>query len=176
MIIYCKIKSLIIDVDGTLTDGGIYYDSHGNEMKKFNTKDGTAFVLARAVGIKLIIITGRASECVRRRMTELHVDVLEQNVRDKTEWVKQYVKQNGIDSSEIGYIGDDLNDTKAMKFCGFIGCPADACKEVKEIATYISKINGGHGAVRDCIEHLLMEQNILEYAIEKAYFSKDTGI
>ena len=171
-----KIKQLIIDVDGTLTDGGIYYDSHGNEMKKFNTKDGTAFALARAAGIKLIVITGRESECVKRRMTELHVDILEQNVKDKTEWIKQYLIQNEIDGGEVGYIGDDLNDTKAMKLCGFVGCPADACREVKEIATYISEHNGGYGAVRGCIEYLLMKQESLESAIEKAYFANNTGI
>ena len=164
-----EIKSLIIDVDGTLTDGGIYYDSHGNEMKKFNTKDGTAFAAARAAGIKIIIITGRESECVKRRMTELQVDILEQNAQDKTAWVKQYITKNAIESGEIGYIGDDLNDINAMKLCGFAGCPADACDEVKQIATYISDKNGGHGAVRDIIESLLRQSGLWNEAVNMAY-------
>lgn len=167
------IKSIIIDVDGTLTDGGIYYDSHGNEMKKFNTKDGTAFALACAVGIKIIIITGRESECVKRRMTELHVDILEQNVINKSEWIIKFITQNNINSHEIGYIGDDLNDIKAMKLCGFIGCPADSCDDVKQIATYISDKNGGHGAVRDIIENILRLNGKLDDAKMRAY---GTGI
>lgn len=150
-----NIKSLIVDVDGTLTDGGIYYDSHGNEMKKFNIKDGTAFALARAAGIKLIIITGRESECVKRRMIELNVDILEQNVLDKATWVKQYMIYNSIDSSEIGYIGDDLNDINAMKLCGFVGCPADAVDEVKAISDFICIKNGGYGAVREFIDWIV---------------------
>lgn len=170
-----KVKTLIMDVDGTLTDGGIYYDSHRNEIKKFSTKDGSGFALAHAAGIKLIVITGRESECVKRRMTELHVDILKQNVKDKVEWVKQYLSENAIDGSEIGYIGDDLNDINAMKMCGFIGCPADACRQVRDIAGYISQFKGGRGAVRDCVEYLLEQQGLLEKAIEIAYLQNNMG-
>lgn len=148
------VKYLVIDVDGTLTDGGIYYDSHGNEMKKFCAKDGTGFALARAAGLKLIVLTGRESECVRRRMAELNVDIVVQNVKDKTSWLRQYMEEQGLTGSCLGYIGDDLNDLGAMRLCGFVGCPMDACQEVKAVADYVSPKEGGRGAVRDCIEHL----------------------
>ena len=151
------IKYLIIDVDGTLTDSGIYYDSHGNELKKFSTRDGTGFIIAKTVGIKLIILTGRESKATLRRMTELKADIIMQNIIDKTEWLKAYFSENNINKNDVGYIGDDLNDLQAMMLCGFKGCPNDACKEIKALADYVSPLNGGSGAVRDNIEHLLNE-------------------
>lgn len=163
------IKLLFLDVDGTLTDGGIYYDSRGNETKKFNVKDGAAFALAHAAGLKLIIVTGRESECVRRRMEELHADLLVQNVKDKSAWVRRYLAQNAIDGGEVGYIGDDLNDLNAMRQCGFVACPSGACEMVRSIADYISPYTGGNGAVRDCIEYILKQQGMLEKAAEIAY-------
>lgn len=171
-----KIKFLFMDIDGTLTDGGIYYDSHGNETKKFNVKDGAAFALAHAAGIMLIVITARESECVNRRMTELHADIFEQNVKDKALWLRQYLVKNEIDGSEIGYIGDDLNDINAMLQCKFVACPLNACQEVKKIANYISSHNSGDGAVRDCIEYILQQQGMLEKAIEIAYLKNNVGI
>ena len=164
-------KFLIIDVDGTLTDGGIYYDSHGNEMKKFNTKDGAGFFIAKAAGIKLIILTGRESKATLRRMTELKADIIQQNVKDKTAWLKEYMQKSDIAKNEIGYIGDDVNDLSPMRLCGFVGCPADACKEVKALADYVSPINGGHGAVRDCIEHILTESGEWNKYVSIAYGS-----
>lgn len=164
-----KYKAIFLDVDGTLTDGGIYYDSLGNETKKFNVKDGAAFALAHAAGIKLIVVTGRESECVKRRMAELNVDVLAQNVKDKSVWLRQYLAQNAIDGAEVGYIGDDLNDLNAMAQCGFVGCPSNACERVRAIADHISPYTGGNGAVRDCIEFILKRQDMLEKAAEIAF-------
>ena len=90
------IKHLIIDVDGTLTDSGLYYDSYGNELKKFNTKDAMGFFLSKAAGITLIILTGRESEATLRRMTELKADIIEQNIKDKAVWLKAYMSDNDI--------------------------------------------------------------------------------
>ena len=80
-----------------------------------------------------------------------------------------YMAENALNTSQLGYIGDDINDLSAMELCGFIGCPADACREVKEIATYIASVEGGHGAVRDCIEHLLIEKGIWGRMVEKVF-------
>ncbi|MDR1591813.1 MAG: HAD-IIIA family hydrolase [Prevotellaceae bacterium] len=163
------IKHLIIDVDGTLTDGGVYYDSHGNELKKFNTKDGTGFFIAKAVGIRLIVLTSRECEATLRRMTELKTDIVCQNVKDKAAWLRNYMAESNLPKSEIGYIGDDINDLPPMRLCGFVGCPADACKEVKAIANYVSSVNGGYGAVRDCIEYLLAESDTWSKYAEQVY-------
>ena len=153
-----KIKYLIIDVDGTLTDAGVYYDENGNELKKFSTRDAAGFFAAKQVGIKTMILTGRECAATTRRMNELKVDYLIQNCKDKVNFLAEFMKKNQITKEEIGYIGDDLNDLPPMKLCGFVGCPGDACDEVKETATFVSNINGGYGAVRDIISAILKER------------------
>lgn len=164
-----KIKYLIIDVDGTLTDAGIYYDEHGNELKKFCTKDAAGFFAAQQIGIEIMILTGRECAATTRRMTEMKVDYLVQNIKDKETYLKQFLNEKNIQKQEIGYIGDDLNDFACMKLCGFVGCPADACMEVKEIADYISPVNGGNGAVRDVIEAILRKRNEWNIAVSTVY-------
>jgi len=164
-----KIKYLVIDVDGTMTDGGVYYDEHGNELKKFCTKDGAGFFAARRVGIQLIVLTGRECAATTRRMTEMKVDHLVQNCRDKVTYLRQFMEDHKIRKEEIGYLGDDLNDIPPMELCGFAGCPADACIEVKERADYVSPIKGGYGAMRDIIEYLLRERGEWEQAVSEIY-------
>lgn len=163
------INYIILDVDGTLTDGGVYYDEHNNEIKKFCTKDGTGINCARMMGIHIFVLTGRECAATTRRLTELGVTELHQNVKDKVSWLKSWMEVNRIQRDEIGYIGDDINDLGPMKMCGFIGCPADAAIEVKEIADYVSPINGGYGAARDVIEHYLREQGVWGEAVNRAY-------
>jgi len=164
-----SLKYIILDVDGTLTDGGIYYDEHGNEMKKFCTKDAAGIFIARAAGIEVMILTGRECAATTRRLTELGVKELHQNVKDKVGWMKSWMKEYGVDKSQVGYIGDDLNDLQPMRLCGYIGCPADACQEVKAIADYVSGIKGGYGAARDVIEHYFREGELWEKLVKKAY-------
>ncbi len=125
-----KIKYLIIDVDGTMTDAGIYYDEHGNELKKFCTKDAAGYFAAHKAGIKLMVLTGRECQATARRMQEMKFDYIIQNIKDKETYLKDFMEQNRISGQEIGYIGDDLNDLAPMKLCGFAGCPADGCEEV----------------------------------------------
>ncbi|MBO5472317.1 MAG: HAD hydrolase family protein [Lachnospiraceae bacterium] len=164
-----KIKYLIIDVDGTMTDAGIYYDEHGNELKKFCTKDAAGFFAAKKTGIRIMVLTGRECAATTRRMTEMKVDYLVQNCKDKVTYLTQFMKDNGIRGEEIGYLGDDLNDLPSMKLCGFVGCPQDACIEVKERADYVSNVKGGYGAVRDIIEHMLRERGEWEQATAEIY-------
>lgn len=166
-----KIKYLIIDVDGTLTDAGIYYDEHGNELKKFCTKDAAGFFAARQVGIKIMILTGRECEATKRRMQEMKVDYLVQNIKDKETYLRTFIEENNVIREEVGYLGDDLNDLACMRLCGFIGCPLDACDEVKAEADYISDIKGGCGAVRDIVSHLLKKRKEWEMAISAIYGS-----
>ncbi len=163
------IKYLILDVDGTLTDGGVYYDNTGNELKKFCTWDGTGIVLTREAGIEPIILTGRECAATTRRMSELGIRNLNQNIRDKVAWMKNWIEENRIEKEQIGYIGDDVNDISPMKLCGFIACPADACDEVKAIADYVSCLDGGRGVVRDVIRKILMNEGRWEEVLDKAY-------
>lgn len=168
-----KIEYLVIDVDGTMTDAGIYYDEHGNELKKFCTKDAAGFFAARNRGMKTLILTGRESELVRRRMLEMKVDYVYQNVKNKKSFLKQFMEEKGILKEQIGYIGDDLNDYPGMLLCGFVGCPLDACEEIKELADYVSPIKGGEGAVRDIICFLLKQRGEWGRAVAEVY---DIGI
>ena len=163
------IRYIVLDVDGTLTDGGIYYDSTGNELKKFCTKDGTGILCARAAGITVVVLTGRECPATVRRLTELGVTELYQGVRDKAAWLKAWMNEKGARKGDVGYIGDDVNDLAPMKCCGYIGCPADAAAEVKELADYVSPISGGHGAARDVIEHLLREAGRWADIVNSAY-------
>lgn len=164
-----KIKYLVLDVDGTMTDGGIYYDANGIETKKFCTKDAAGFFAAHVLGIKIVVMTGRECYATTMRMNDLGVDFLFQNIKDKTTCIKEFMLENRITKEELGYIGDDLNDLEAMMYAGYIGCPQDSCSEVKEIADYVSPVRGGYGAVRDVIEHILRNTGEWETAVSKMY-------
>ena len=164
-----KIKYLVIDVDGTMTDAGIYYDEQGNELKKFCTKDAAGYFAAHVAGIKLMVLTGRECAATTRRMEEMKFDYIVQKIRDKETYLKEFMRNNEISPEEIGYIGDDLNDLPPMMLCGFIGCPADACEEVKARADYISDIKGGYGAVRDVISALLKVRGQWEEAVTDVF-------
>ena len=166
---YLRIKYLVIDVDGTMTDAGIQYDENGNELKKFCTKDAAGFFTAHQVGIKIIVLTGRECAATTRRMTEMKVDYLVQNIKDKIAYLDDFIQREKISYEEIGYLGDDLNDLAGMQKAGFAGCPEDACEEIKEICDYVSAVKGGHGAVRDIVSHLLKERGEWESAISKVY-------
>lgn len=164
-----KIKLLVIDVDGTMTDSGIYYDEKGNELKKFSARDAAGLFAAHFVRIETLILTGRKSSIVEKRMKELKVSYIEQGVTNKYEYLLQFMMEKGLLKEEVGYIGDDLNDLAPMCLANWIGCPKDACEEVKNITSYISEKNGGYGAVRDCIEYLLKERGEWENAIKNIY-------
>lgn len=164
-----KIRLIVSDVDGTMTDGGIYYDEDGNELKKFCTRDAAGFFTAHSVGIKIMVLTGRECFATSRRMSEMKVDYLCQNVKDKYSFLENFICEKQYKVEEIAYIGDDLNDLYPMSLCGYKGCPADAYTEIKEISDYISSRNGGQGAVRDFIQHILQERGQWEMAYHLVY-------
>ena len=166
---FSKIKYWVFDVDGTMTDGSIYYDENGNELKKFNTRDAAGFFAIHALSMKIIVMTGRECKATLRRMEELKVDYLFQNIKDKKVFLEELMSREQILSEELAYIGDDLNDYAAMKLTGFVACPADACKEIVDIADYVADRAGGRGAVREVVEYVLSERNEWEEAIKKAY-------
>lgn len=162
-------KLWVIDVDGTMTDGGLYYDEKGNETKKFCTKDAAGFFAVHQLGMEVMILTGRECKATTRRMTEMKVEYLNQNVKDKRRFLEAFMKEKHLTKDMVAYIGDDLNDLPPMELCGFVGCPADACIEVKKIASYVSSVKGGYGAVRDIIEHVLRENDLWGDTVSKVY-------
>ena len=166
---YSKIKLIVLDVDGTLTDGGIYYDSQGNEMKRFDVKDGLGILVARKTGLELAIITGRASPMVERRVKELGIQHLLQGVQKKYPALLELAKSCGLSLAEIGYIGDDLNDLQCMEAVGFRACPADAVQAVKSVCDYVAVASGGHGAVREVLEYLLTRQGLWDATANGCY-------
>lgn len=150
-----KIKVIVLDVDGTLTDGGVYIDSNGVEIKKFNIKDGGGIALATRAGYEFMILTGRKSYCVEKRAQELKIKYLYQGVDNKVDILESFMKENSLMPENVVYMGDDFNDLDCMKLVGFVACPADAMQCVKDIADFVSEHNGGFGAVRDLCEMLL---------------------
>lgn len=150
-----KIKALVMDVDGTLTDGKIYISAEGEAFKAFNVKDGYGVVSLRKHGIIPIIITGRQSKIVEVRASELGIDEVHQGIHDKLSQLKQCIDHYDIKFDEVAYIGDDQNDLEVMKVCGFTGCPADAIQAVKEQVDYICEAKGGQGAVREFINEIV---------------------
>ena len=165
------IRYLILDVDGTLTDGGVYYDATGNELKKFAIKDGAGLVLARAAGIRTVICTGRESAAVRRP-ADLKITDVYQNVSDKAAFLRDFMQQNGCDAQQVAYCGDDLNDLAAMALCGFVACPADAAPEVRAAADYVCPQAGGAGAVRGAVEAILRQDGRWQAAVQAAFGAK----
>lgn len=146
-----KIKLLVMDVDGTLTDGRIYIGAYGEMMKAFDVKDGFGIAQIRKRGVIPIIITGRTSDIVRRRAEELEITELYQGVADKLHKLKDVAEKYKCMPEQIAYIGDDLNDLDCIRYCGVTACPGDAVEEVKDLAGYVCKSYGGQGAVREFI-------------------------
>lgn len=152
------IKLFLSDVDGTLTDGGMYYSENGDELKKFNTRDGMGFQLLREAGIKTGIITSENTKIVSNRAKKLNIDFLIQGKRNggKLAAAQDICNQLGIKLDEVAYIGDDINCYELLESVGLAACPADACDLIKNISSIlIMKRKGGEGCVREFIQSIL---------------------
>lgn len=154
-----EIKMFLSDCDGCLTDGSMYYSEHGDELKKFNARDGMGFALLRQKGIITGIITSENVDLNRRRAEKLKLDILEAGCKDKVAAVKRICKEYSIDLSNVCYIGDDINDLEVIMMVGFGCCPTDAMPEVKEAAKYITNAKGGEGVIREVVELLRKEDS-----------------
>ena len=163
------IRLLVLDVDGTLTDGGIYYDATGNELKKFAAKDGAGLLIAHAAGIRVMICTGRECEAVRRRAADLKISDVYQNVGRKAEFLARFMQENGYAKEEVAYCGDDVNDLGAMALCGFVACPSDATDPILARADHICPQRGGEGAVRGAVQYILERDGRWADAVQKAF-------
>lgn len=154
------VKILVMDVDGTLTDGKVYMGASGEMMKAFDIKDGygLANILPKHKIIP-VIITGRKSEILSKRCEELKIEHVYQGISDKICMLEKVVDELQISFENVAYIGDDLNDLECMQMCGLTACPADAVEEIKAIVDFQCKKNGGSGAVREFLEWICSKAN-----------------
>ncbi len=150
-----EIKMFLTDCDGCLTDGGMYYSEHGDEQKKFNTRDGMGFALLRNKGIVTGIVTSENVDLNRRRAQKLKLDVLEAGCKDKVAAVKTLCEKYNVSLENVAYIGDDINDLDVIKMVGYGCCPADAMPQVRDAARYVTKAKGGEGVIREITDMIV---------------------
>lgn len=149
------IELIVLDVDGTLTDGGTYYSDLGVAMKRFNIRDGMGIVLLQKAGIKTAIITSEHTELVRKRAETLKIDVIIQGSRNKFASLSLLSGQSNTPLEKIAYIGDDVNDLHCLQQVGFSMAPSDAHDLIRNHVHYVSKYKGGNGAVRELCDLVL---------------------
>lgn len=161
-----KIKLLILDIDGVLSDNRLYYGDNGIEYKSFHTRDGHGMVMLQQSGIEIGIITGRKSPLIDKRMKDLKVSHLYQGVPDKLPTFLKLVEQENLSFEEIAYMGDDILDLPILTRVGLSACPQDADPEVTPRVDYVSRFTGGRGCVREMCELLLKSQGLWQKQID----------
>ncbi len=160
------VELMVFDVDGVLTEGGIFYVDTGAEGKMFDVKDGLGIRVADSAGLKTAVMTARSSRVVERRARDLRMlDVLER-VADKAAALRRLADEKGISLARVAFMGDDLNDREAMRTAGVSFAPADAVPEIKEIADIVTDAPGGRGAARQAVEAVLKAQDRWEKAVD----------
>lgn len=160
------VKAVLLDVDGVLTDGGIYYDPTGREIKRFHVADGLGIELLKQAGIRVAILSGRASEALTRRAAELRILECYQGVRDKKAQIERLRQQWQLKQEELLYVGDDLNDLPAFETVGVRVAVANSAPELKARADFVTRAPGGNGAVREVCEWLLKARDVWEQTIQ----------
>jgi 3-deoxy-D-manno-octulosonate 8-phosphate phosphatase (KDO 8-P phosphatase) len=153
-----RIKLLLLDVDGVLTDGTVQIFPDGYESKAFYIRDGAGIVMLQRAGIRVGLLSGRPSGATTRRAAELRIDLVVQDGTDKHRGFKRILKENGLDARDVAYMGDDLLDLPILKLAGLATAPADATREILDEAHWVSTCAGGRGAVRELAELLLRTQ------------------
>ena len=153
-----RIKLLLMDCDGVLTDGRLWLTEDGDEQKSFNTHDGLGLTLLHRAGLKSGIITGRSSRAVTRRAAELGVEFVRQGEPNKIAAFEQVLQQAGLAEGEVAFVGDDLPDIPIMKRAELAVAVADAVAETRSVAHYVTRATGGRGAIREVVELILKAQ------------------
>lgn len=166
-----KIKLLLLDVDGVLTDGGILMDDRGGEIKRFDVRDGHGIRLLIRAGIQVGLITGRSSKVVNYRAKDLGIRMLYQKVYNKIEVYQKIKRKTGLKDPEIAYVGDDLVDLPIMRRVGLAMTVRDCWQELKPVADYVTSEAGGRGAVREIVELLLRAQSKWEEITQRYHVS-----
>jgi 3-deoxy-D-manno-octulosonate 8-phosphate phosphatase (KDO 8-P phosphatase) len=153
-----KIKMLVLDVDGVLTDGRIIYDSSGRDMKFFEVHDGLGVYCLKKAGIKTILVTAKGSRAIRPRARDMQVEGVYENIFPKTVVLERILKKYGLNAEEVCFVGDDLVDLCLMRKAGLSIAVFNAVPEIKQAASYVTLRRGGHGAVREVAELILKAQ------------------
>ena len=161
-----KIKLFITDIDGVWTDGGMFYDQTGNELKKFNTADSAGILFLRLLGIPTAIITGEDTQIVQRRADKLKVDYLFMGIENKLSIAKSLCEEIDITLQEVAYIGDDINDLALLEAVGLSACPMSAPTYIQDKVDWVIDVEGGNGAFRSFVEEYLEKENMLEQALK----------
>ncbi len=146
-----NIKLVVCDVDGTLTDGGMYYDTEGEALKKFNTRDAHGLSMLQSIGIHVAIVTRENSSVAAARAKKIGIPI-HLGIQDKSEFLKSLCSKQNATPANAAMIGDDFNDIEIMQRCAFSACPSDAMPKVKQVASYVAQLPGGNGAVREICE------------------------
>jgi len=149
------VQLLVMDVDGVLTEGGIYYTEHGDEVKRFDVRDGQGLVMLRQAGVLTAVITARRSAIVQRRAEELGIVEVHQGVPDKRALLESLLARHRLSATHVAYVGDDVGDLAAMELVGVPVAVADAVPLVKKAAVYVTRARPGHGAVREVCDAIL---------------------
>ncbi|PLX86031.1 MAG: phenylphosphate carboxylase subunit delta [Desulfuromonas sp.] len=166
-----KIRLLLLDVDGVMTDGRIVYDGNGVESKAFDVKDGHGLKLLQRAGVRVGIITGRSSEVVALRAAELGIDILYQGAKDKLVPYRQILQDLGLHDEQVAYVGDDLVDLPILNRVGFSATVADGVEELKPLVHHVASRPGGRGAVREICD-LLLKSSGQWRAVTDRYFGE----
>ena len=154
-----RIRLFATDVDGVLTDAGMYYSESGDEMKKFNTRDGMGIKLLQRAGIITAIVTQERTKLVAWRGEKLTIPEVHQGVMDKFSLVRDMAERHGLSMEQVAYIGDDVNDVATLEAVGFSATPADGMPQAVAVVDYVCEKKGGEGAVREIIEMILEAQD-----------------
>ena len=157
-----RIRLVLTDCDGVLTDGGVYYSERGEEMKRFSIRDGMGVERLRAVGIGSGIMTGEVSPSVRTRAAKLKIEELHLGIKDKPACLREIMARTGFQAEEIAFIGDDTNDVEILGLVGFAACPADATSFARAVADFHCQTPGGHGCFRELAEFNIAAQATLD--------------
>ena len=153
-----EIRLLLFDVDGVLTDGSILVHADGSESKHFNIRDGAGMVWAQRAGLSIGLLSARTADATAVRAAQLGIKIVSQGGADKLAEYERILADAGLTDSQVGYMGDDLQDLPVLRRAGFSAAPADAAPEVRAAVDWVSQNGGGRGAARECIEHVLRAQ------------------
>jgi 3-deoxy-D-manno-octulosonate 8-phosphate phosphatase (KDO 8-P phosphatase) len=154
-----RIRLFATDVDGVLTDAGMYYSESGEEFKKFNTRDGMGIKLLQRAGLITALVTQERTKLVARRGEKLMIPEVHQGITDKLSLVREMTERHGLSMDQVAYIGDDINDLATLQAVGFSATPADGLPQVVAAVDYVCTKKGGEGAVREIIEMILQAQH-----------------
>lgn len=161
-----KIRLVITDVDGVLTDGGMYYSENGDELKKFSVRDGAGIILMQLAGLRIGAFTGEPTKLVERRLKKIGVNFMFSQVKDKLNCLNKYLSENNYDAKETAYVGDEINDYCLLGKVGLFFTVTDANPVIKEKADFVLETTAGQGCLREVAQILLSAQEKLDQALE----------